>query len=525
MERLAETRDDPNAFSELVFGTPLHSGQRSYADNAHGDVNFCLPGNSWGKTEFIVRYAAWMCWWKHCPAVDEMVLDENAWETYWAHPYKGLIASYNYPIAKESWDRFLTHMKNREELQCLVASKQSSDPVRLTFTNGAVLDWGSLDGQGKLVEAARRQFIMVDEAGHIPDLSYTFDSILFPRTMGVGGVVHLLGTPKAHSDPYLLEVYEKGKDGGDGFYYSHSGSVLENEYWSDQERRRVLRNPRYVVGWTECDGCTDHLKDSVCLPDYGGHPVLTQMGRQVILGAFVIAGGYFFNRGHVQRLFTGQYEVKWQGENHFCIPYVDRVVEEEDELSGWVHERRRRMPPGNRLYAAAFDLGGNKPKTKKHRGSDPTVGFVVDYTERPWRIVRYDFIEGGDMDWEQKYELMAKVYRDFELPYLLIDATGQADSVVEALQLRGVHVEGVQFGGAGQRKYNMLRNLQLVFEMNWGESEGALRSPLVEGLKYELDHYVLPDDDIRQDRVMALAMVCHEIAQWELPAPQAGEFY
>ena len=52
----------------------------------------------------------------------------------------------------------------------------------------------------------------MDEAGHIPDLSYTFDNILFPRTMGVGGQIHLFGTPKAHSDPYLLEVYEKGKD-------------------------------------------------------------------------------------------------------------------------------------------------------------------------------------------------------------------------------------------------------------------------------------------------------------------------
>ena len=176
---------------------------------------------------------------------------------------------------------------------------------------------------------------------------------------------------------------------------------------------------------------------------------------------------------------------------------------------------------------AAFDIAGNKPRTLKRRGkgSDPTVGFVVDYTERPWRIVRFDFIPGGDADWEGKYRLIESVYREYGCPYVLVDVTGTQDSVQEALQNRGVEVEGIHFGGNGNKKFDMLRNLQVVMEMDWGASRGVLRSPEIPQLKFELEHYIIPDDDITQDCVMALAMVCYEIAQFELPAAASGEVW
>jgi hypothetical protein len=496
MAELASTYGNPSRFSELVFGTPLHAGQRRYVDGAVADVNFLLPGNSWGKTEFICREVTYDSWFK----VDKWGVGPQTFQEWLELKYKSLVASYNYPIAKESFERFLHYYKNREEVRALCAKAPTiSDPVRVEFTNGAIVDWGSLDGQGKLVEAARRQRIYVDEAGHIPDLSYTFDNILFPRTMGVGGVIHLLGTPKAHSDPYLLEVYEKGKDGSDPFYYSQSGSVFENEFWTEEERLRVLRNPRYVRGWEDCPFGGD-CDAPVCRE--GKHPLLTPIGQQVILGAFVIAGGYFFNRFHVARMFTEHVEPTWHGEDHFFV-----------------------SPQPGRLYQGAFDLGGNKPRKRRKRGSDPTVGMVIDYTERPWQVVYYNRIEGGDADWEQKYQVMADVFETYHMPYLLIDATGQIDSVQEALQTRGVEVEGVQFGGNSSKKFNMLRSLQLCIEMEWSGVRGLLRCPPIEKLKHELDHYVLPDDDIQQDCVMTLAMAVSHVMQWEAPPALAGEVF
>lgn len=507
MARLAATAEDPSAFSELVFGTPFHTGQRRYAKNATAQVNFLLPGNSFGKTEFIARFVVWLCWFKHGPYRPE------TFKEWLSQEYKALVASYNYPIARESFERLTAHHRNRPELQALVKSINKSDPVRVEFSNGALIDWGSLDGQGKLVEAARRRAILVDEAGHIPDLSSTFDNILFPRTMGVGGQIHLLGTPKPHSDPYLLEVYEKGRKGDDPFYYSQPGSVFENEFWHQNEKDRVLQNPRYVTGWGPCktgEGCAY----ATCVD--GQHPILTPVGRQVIDGAFVLAGGYFFSRPHVSRIFTGDHDVEWHGDRHFSQGQWS------DEGGIWT---RTGDIPSGRLYLGAFDLGGNKLRKRKRKGSDPTVGMVVDYTERPWKVVHYHNIEGGDMDWEQKYQTMSEVFQGYPMPYLLIDATGQIDSVQEALVNRGVEVEGIHFGGNSSKKLDMLRNLQLCMEMDFGGSKGVLRSPLIPVLKHELDHYVLPDDSISQDTVVTLAMLAHHVAQTELPAATAGDVF
>lgn len=501
MAQVAATRDDPNAFSLLVFGTGLHEGQVRYHRDHNGQVNFLLPGNSWGKTEFIARYIMWLGWFKHG------ALQFETFQEWVQAKFRILVASYAYSVAEESFDRLEDYYKNNERVAALIGSINKSDS-EIHLVNGTRIDWGSLDGKGKLVEAMRTNHIFVDEVGHIPDLSGTYDNVLYPRTQGVGGVIHFFGTPKAYSDPYLLEVYEKGQGGGDGFYYSQSGSVLENEFWTETERDRVLANPRYVTGWVPCDDDPVDCEAPICRN--GQHPILSPVGRQVLLGEFVLAGGLFFNRFAITRMFRWLEE--WGvpeslGDNHWRIPYE-----------------------AGHQYMAAFDLGGNKPRRRGKPGSDATVGFIVDYTTKPWKIVGFEYIEGGDADWEGKYQVMEDVYRDYHLPYLTIDATGQVDSVEEALYNRGVMTEGMHFGGTGNKKFDMLRNLQLVLELQWGEDgilpeQGVLRSPLIQRLKHELEHYVLPDDDIVQDCVMALAMVMFQVSQYELPEPTNGEVY
>jgi len=493
---LAGTTGDPSAFSELVFGTPFHPGQQRYTREANGQVNFLLPGNSWGKTEFILRFALYNGWFK-----GDFLWD--AFETYLERPFRILIASYNYDTAGESFTRLENYVRNRPEVNALVATMNKQDhSVRLH--NGTVIDWGSLDGQGRLVEAARYNVIFVDEVGHIPDLAYTYDSILYPRTMGVAGVIHLLGTPKSHSDPYLLEIYEKGKNGGDGFYFSQSGAVDENTFWPEGEKLRVLKNPRYVRGWQPCDGCTEKL----CYPEMGGHPLLTPMGRQVLLGAFIIEGGLFFNRLYVKRIFDRwtqdpSYPTTWVGEDHFSTP----------------------KQPGH-IYAAAWDLAGNKLRKRNRRsGSDPTVGMVADVTQKPWRIVRYDFIHGGDADWQDKYSLIADVAKEFDVFLTAIDSTGQQDTVVEALELRGIQVDGIHFGGSSNKKIDMLRNLQLVMELEYDGKKGCLTAPAIPRVRHELEHYILPDEGIAQDTVMTLAMLAHQIILNEVPEYSAGEVW
>lgn len=502
MSQLATTYGDPSAFSELVFGTPYHQGQKTFARLAVADLNFLLPGNSWGKTEYIVRQSLYDGWFKEGP------LRPTAFEDWLHATYNMLLCSYEYDSIGEAFARFEKYYSNNPKVKALISSIVSSPRGEIELSNGTRIDFGTLKDNGKHVEATRYNRIRVDEAGHIPDISYTWDSVLFPRTMGVSGITEFIGTPKPHSDPFLLELFEKGKDGNDPFYFSYAGSVLENEFWTDDERVRVMKNPRYVKGWRVVEAGEDLGIMQKVVRDIDGiphAPILTPMGRQVILGAFVIAGGYFFNRFHVARMF------EW----------------DEDDQPDWVGDSFEFEPKAGRLYMGAFDLAGNKAKkgSRKGKGSDPTVGMVIDYTEKPWKVVAFYFIPGGDADWEDKYRLMDEVYRKWRLPYLLIDATGNVSSVQEALQNRGVEVEGVNFGGSSNKKFDMLRNLQLCTEMEWDGVRGVIRSPLIPQLKYELDHYIIPDDDIVQDCVMTLAMVANEIAQYELPTAVAGEVY
>ena len=506
MQKLAGTKGDPSAFSELVFGTRYHQGQKEYAENAVADVNLLIPGNSWGKTEFIVRQAFYEAWFKIGPNTPDN------FEDWFNQTDNTLLASFEYDTIGEEYDRFCKYENSRPEVKALISRNVASPHPTIELTNGSVIDFGSLKDQGRHVEATRYNRIFVDEAGHIPDVSYTYDSVLYPRTMGVSGRIHLVGTPKPHSDPFLLEIFEKGKRGDDPFYFSKQGAVLENEFWTQAERDRVLRNPRYVKGWrpVEHDEALGVLEKAVTDVDgVPSVPILTPMGKQVILGAFVIAGGYFFNRFYVARMF------EWED---------DENLYGEPEFNG---DSFTFAPRKDRFYMGAFDLAGNKRKLKgrKGRGSDPTVGFVIDHTTRPWHIVRFDYIPGGDADWEDKYRLMKQVYLDFKLPLLLIDATGNVDSVQEALQNRGVEVDGIQFGGSSNKKFDMLRNLQLATEMEWDGIRGLLRSIPIPQLKYELDHYIIPDDEIVQDCVMALAMVVHELVLSDLPPSFAGEVY
>lgn len=511
--QLAGTYGDPSAFSELVFGTPYHEGQKRFAEAATSDLNFLLPGNSWGKTEYIVRQTLYDGWFKTGP------LRPTNFKDWVQHPYKILLASFEYDTIGEAFDRFETANNNNPRVHALIASIVSSPRGEITLSNGTTIDFGTLKDNGKHVEATRYNRIRVDEVGHIPDISYTWDSVLYPRTMGVSGRTDFIGTPKPHSDPYLLEIFEKGKEGNSPFYFSYAGSVLENEFWTDAERERVMNNPRYVKGWRAVEFEEDLGVMASIVRDIKGVPsvpVLTPMGKQVILGAFIMAGGYFFNRFHTQRMFTWDNEwgrVERNGDS-FVVKMRDPLTGEHSEyLDG-------------HMYMAAFDLAGNKAKKRrKGKGSDPTVGMTLDITERPWKVVRFDFIPGGDADWEQKYELMRDVYLTYQLPYLCIDGTGNVSSVQEALQNRGVEVENIQFGGSSNKKFDMLRNLQLCMEMEWGAAKGVLRSPDIPQLKYELDHYIIPDDEIVQDCVMTLAMVAHETAQYELPAPVSGEVY
>jgi hypothetical protein len=477
MVELARCRDDAEGiqrFNELVFGTPLHPGQLDWVLRAKKQVNLLSPGNSWGKTEVIAREAVRHSWYKL-----GLPLTPEEWLTA---QYNVLVCSFNYDIANESFDRLKHLWLQGGPLGFLIEKVYDSEPHKIKFTNSSVCDWGSLAEDGRLIEATRRHKIFVDEVGQEPGFEQAYNDVIYPRTIGVNGTIDLIGTPKPKTDPFVFEIFELGSR-GDEFYFAKEGSSFENIYWPENERKRVMANPKLV----KPDGA------------------LTELGEQVINGRFRIAGGLFFNRLRVARIFTGDW------------PLLDSKEE-------------------GRYYLVACDLGGRK------KTSDATVIMALDITELPWRLKFFRRFEGAEADWEDKYEAIREAYEEFLPPYTLVDVTGSTrDSIAEQLELRGVPVEGVQFGGAqGGKKYNYLRSLQSAMEMDWVEHRedggsvahrGYIRCPNVDlepglrQLKHELDFYQLKDEKLTQDCVMTLAMLVHWAMLELVPEPMTGEAY
>lgn len=473
MRELAYCGEDEEGiqrFNVLVFGTPLHPGQLKFVLQATKQVNLLSPGNSWGKTEFIARESVRRCWYK--TGLDP---DPALWLMA---PYNGLVAAVDYGISNESFDRIRHLYLQGGPLQALIKTLYNSDPHQILFANGSVLDFGSLADNGRLVEATRRNFVFVDEVGQHPTYEVAHNDVVYPRTIGVNGIIFLVGTPKPHTDPFIYEVHELGSR-GDDFYFAQEGSSFENIYWPEEEKERILKNPKLV----RPDG------------------TLTELGQQVINGKFRMAGGLFFNRLRVARMFTGQ------------EPFLT-------------------SPEPGHYYLVAWDLGGRK------KMSDATVGMALDITSLPWKLCWLRRFEGAEADWEDKYDAIEQSYDVFNPPYVLVDVTGSTkDSIAEQLEGRGIPVEGVQFGGAqGGKKFNYLRSLQSAMEMDWVDATGQTQrgyirapsedvEPEVRQVKHEMNFYVLKDEKLVQDCVMTLAMLAHWALMEMMPDAMEGEAY
>lgn len=476
LAELAMTGDDAEGiqrFNQLVFGTPLHDGQLFAALNLRKQTNLISPGNSWGKTEFIAREAVRYCWRKlvHGASYDSL-------RDWLKCDYRALVCSYQFDVAKESFQRLSYRADQGGVLRQLIARDgiATRPTPKVKFVNGSVLDFGSLDRDGRHVEATRRQAIWVDEVGHIPDFRDIYRSILFPRTIGVSGMIWLLGTPKPFTDPWLYELAVQGQD-PDSYYSFYEGSSYENTFWPKTEQARIEANPELF----NRDGS------------------LTRMGLQVVEGKFILAGGLFFNRLDVLRMF--------QGEHEFYVPTGACVT--------------------------AWDVAGSK------KTADATVGVTLDLSTRPWNVSRLEYLPGGTADWESKYAYMQRCALEDGAQVVAVDVTGSGgDSISEELETRGLPVFPMHFGGSAAKKYDILRNLQSRMEMK-GEGvdedskpfKGWIRFPDVnthpelEDRKKEFDFYRLEDTKLTQDTVMALAMAAKLGSELTLPEPVYGSVF
>ena len=193
-----------------------------------------------------------------------------------------------------------------------------------------------------------------------------------------------------------------------------------------------------------------------------------------------------------------------------------------------------------RRYVTAWDLG---------RQTDFTVGITLDITDRPWRMVRFDRL--NKVPWEQIYNLIDSVRREYDCNWAWIDATGPGGDVVEEEMLkRGIPINGVKINTKAA-KLSLINGLQGAFDdgrrvdgtmevmdhtglisrrprlQDVHEGEwGLLRLHGEKQLITELELYMLDDAKLVQDCVFALALAVAAARDTEhLVAPALGGLY
>ncbi len=193
-----------------------------------------------------------------------------------------------------------------------------------------------------------------------------------------------------------------------------------------------------------------------------------------------------------------------------------------------------------RKYIVAWDLG---------RTTDFTVGCVLDITTRPWHLVSYTRL--NRVSWEEIYDTIDRVAKQYSCNYSVIDATGpQGDVIEEELSKRGIMVYGYK-SSSKALKTELINNLQTALDegrkavdfatekdengnefpvpilQDVGTGWGLLRLPCITQLMDEMGVYSLDDKDIPfTDSVMSLALVTNAAYEAEgLGDPAVGGVY
>ncbi|MHB9019369.1 MAG: hypothetical protein ACYC3G_00625 [Minisyncoccota bacterium] len=267
---LSKVERDFNGFNELVFDSPVHSGQEDYFRNADKKFNTLTCGNSWGKTELLARMHAYYLIYKY-------MLDMPPRQKAYAAYDTGNV-SYTYDVSEKVFTR-LIQLRTQSPIMRYLVDRVDATKKKIWLKNGSTYVSGSTKDRGKYIEGERFALLTVEEAGYETNLTFLRDSVLKPRTLVPaipgGGRIHFVGTPKPFSDPEYPLMFRKGLDPLEPDYYSREGSTYENTF----------------LDFAQVQQMEDTYKDD---------PTLL---AQVIYGKFVSEQGAPFEQSDLDRVF------------------------------------------------------------------------------------------------------------------------------------------------------------------------------------------------------------------------------
>ena len=166
------------------------------------------------------------------------------------------------------------------------------------------------------------------------------------------------------------------------------------------------------------------------------------------------------------------------------------------------YQRFELEPVPGRNYLISWDIG---TKATRHLGRNATVMFIVDLTDKPWKIVGFRretqssypeiirMINETDGRWKMKGKTQT---------WTLIDSTGSGNVVKEILEdSYGLSVEGMV--------YSIASKPEVITAGQYALDHRMIVGPPMRTVMDEFGAYIMDDKRIAQDCVMALCQACY----------------
>lgn len=329
---------------------------------------------------------------------------------------------------------------------------------------GSSVQFRNTDQKAKALQGRRAHYISFDEAAFENHLKAVIDEALSMRLISTGGVLAMVSTPDGLNDWW--EIVQ-------GIQDRAQPHATEDRVWIGEDEALVWGHISDNVGFGI--SAEEAARKERELPE--------ETKEQQLRGAFLEPREAFF------------------------------------------------VPSDQVLHAFKRDIHAEQPAVQGHRyvifwdpsiSSDPTAGYVVDTTKKPWRVTQ-EFHEAKPRGFTWLLNKMRDVHSLHQLPIRDELALGRSlNSVVtgyDATSMGGAIFKealsslkpskALEFSGSPGKKLDILGNLRAALL----KGELLIPDELV-GLKREILNYRIDDKDIQQDRVMALAGAVHIAARY-----------
>lgn len=507
VELSTAVRENPLEFSDKMLGIWPHPGQQKWMLEAQKRlISYLRPGNRWGKSLDEALLHIWHAVIK--PLRSGQVWSEEEWMRI---PYDTLIFGPQYEQSRELLRLMVDIVEGNLSIQCCpncnshkIHKRTAKDKVFRCLScdykfknakyrnNDSVLKgWAitddkssaqlmpgivwfnksqtlgrSFDDMGKSFKMKALAFITGDECSDVQEL-YTFTTnTLLPRLASYKGSIHFVGTPQPNGFDYqrMIETAEE---------------EMKRPNWESQGLYYVQKGSMYDNIYLDAG----YIKQIESVAD-------PELRRQIIEGEFVNVGEKFFGYERVRNMI--------------------------DPKLGQIEEG---IPGREYLVSADFASGTSL-------WSDYTVIGVFDYTEEPWKLVKFIRVKAKDVPVPLQYEMIRQLALKFK-GRVIIDSSGPGGKNAEAFlrDLHCINFDAGPTGSGGSKKAQGLANLKSAMDgtgnqflnrklivtkdgvrkdlnPNWG----LVRVPNIPELIGELVNYAFADKKLRTDCVMMLMM-------------------